>query len=145
MPVSALPMTQPGVYPVGTGGNPTVTAPMLRECGQQQLWYKQNIVAGTTTSIAVQLARTRAPYYYPWGAAVEVAFSGNPGTFEVDVQFAETDNDNNYVTVGTIANAQMNGTYVARYDMPNTVFPKYVRLFAKTFPNAVTASALITR
>jgi hypothetical protein len=136
MSVNALPPVQPGVY-LGPG-----LASLLRANGQQYLWLNQNLVAGTTASIAIQLERLRAGLFYPWGAAFEVAFSGAPGTFEIDIQFAETDKDANYVTVGTIT--AVNATNVGRYDMPNTVFPRYVRGFAKTFPNAVTATLLLT-
>lgn len=136
MPLSGLPPTNPGVYP-GAG-----QAVLLRANEQQQVWLNQGISAGVTTSIAVQLERLRSPYFYPWGAAVEIAFSGAPGTFEIDVQFAEVDQDSHYVGVGTIT--AVNTSNVGRYDMPNTVFPKFIRLFAKTFPNSVTASAIIT-
>ena len=136
MPLSIPGPVAPGVYP-GPG-----QAGLLRANEQQQLWSAQNLAAGTTTSIAVQLER-RTGSFYPWGAAIEIAFSGAPGTFEISVQFAETDKDANFVAVGSIT--AVNSSNVGRYDMPNTVFPKYVRLFAKTFPNAVTANAIITR
>ena len=132
----AIPPVNPGIYP---GGG---QASLLRCNCQQYLWNAQNLVAGTTTSIGVQLERIKSGFFYPWGAAFEVAFSGAPGTFEIDIQFAETDTDKNYVTVGTITAVNTNN--VGRYDMPNTVFPKYVRAFCKTFPNAVTATLLCT-
>ena len=132
----AIPIVQPGVYQ-GAGN-----ASLLRCNCQQYVWNKQNITAGATTSIALQLERIKSGFFYPWGAAVEVAFSGAPGTFSIGIQFAETDTDANYVTVGTIT--AVNTSNVGRYDMPNTVFPKYIRLFATTFPNAVTATALVT-
>jgi hypothetical protein len=131
-----LPFTNGGPYP-GPG-----KAILLRANTQQYLWQGQTLVAGTTTSIAVELERIKG-CSYQWGAAFEVAFSGGPGTFEIDIQFAETDADANYVSVGVI-NA-VNASNVGRYDMPNTVYPKFVRAFAKTFPNAVTATLLATR
>lgn len=136
MPLSIPGPIAPGPYP-GAG-----QAGLLRTNEQQTVWQNQAIVAGTTTSIAVQLERLKS-LFYPWGAAVEITCSGAPGTFEIDVQFAEVDQDSHYVTVGTIT--AVNGSNVGRYDMPNTVFPKYIRLFGKTFPNPVTVTAIITR
>ena len=135
--MQGLPPTNPGPYP---GGGQAV---LLRANEQQTLWLNQNLVAGTTASVAVQLERIKMSYYYPWGAAFQVAFSGAPGTFEIDIQFAEIDTDADYVTVGTIT--AVNASNVGRYDMPNTVFPKFVRAFAKTFPNAVTATLVASR
>ncbi len=115
----------------------------LEANGQVTVWNAQTIVSGTTTSLAVQLERKKAPYYYPWGAAVQVAFSGAPGTFSIGVQFSETDTDASYVTVGTIT--AVNGSNVGRYDMPNTVFPAFIRLIATSLTNPVTATGVITR
>jgi hypothetical protein len=126
----------PGQYP-GSG-----QASLLRCNEQQVLWNSQSLVAGTTTSIAVQLERLKSSFY-PWGAAFEVSFAGAPGSFEIDIQFAEVDKDANYVTVGTIT--AVNSSNVGRYDMPNTVYPKFVRGFCKTLTNPVTASLLVTR
>lgn len=134
--LAALPSVNPGVY----GGSGA--ASLLRAGSQQQLWLNQAITAGTTTSIALLLERVKSGFFYPWGAAVEVWFSGAPGTFEIDVQFAEIDQDTHYVTVGTIS--AVNSSNVGRYDMPNTVFPKFIRLFAKTLTNAVTVNAILT-
>ncbi len=115
----------------------------LQANGQIVVWNAQAITAGTTTSLAVQLERKKAPYYYPWGAAVQVTFSGTPGTFSIGVQFSETDTDASYVTVGTIT--AVNGSNVGRYDMPNTVYPQFIRLIGTTLTNVVTATAVITR
>jgi len=132
----SYPNVKPGIYP-GPG-----QATLLHSNDQQYLWGPgQVLVAGTTKSIAVQLERIRFQSY-PWGAAFECGFSGAPGTFEIDIQFAELDVDASYFSVGTIT--AVNTGNVGRYDMPGTVFPKYVRGFCKTFPNAVTAYLLAT-
>ena len=133
--MQGLPQTNPGPY-AGSG-----LAVFLRTNEQQVVWQSQVLVAGTTTSIAVQLERTKGSFY-PWGAAVQVQFSGAPGSFEIDVQFAETDTDASYVNVGSIT--AVTGV-TGRYDMPNTVFPKFIRLICKTLTNAVTCTAVITR
>lgn len=136
MPLNPPPTQTPGPY-LAAG-----QATLLRYNEQALLWAPgQTLTAGTTASIAVQLERI-CRNFYPWGAAFEVGFSGAPGTFEIDIQFAEYDVNASYVTVGTIT--AVNASNVGRYDMPNTVFPKFVRGFCKTLPNLVTAYLLAT-
>jgi hypothetical protein len=137
--MQTTPAPTPGPYV--NGG----LATLLRYNEQQYLWSPgQSLTAGsgqTSASIAVQLERI-ARTFYPWGAAFEVGFSGAPGSFEVDIQFAEIDTNASFVTVGTIT--AVNASNVGRYDMPNTVFPKYVRGICKTLTNPVTAYLLAT-
>lgn len=123
-------------YP-GTG-----KATLLDYNKQAYFWQAESPVAGTA-SVAYQLQRVQGNSY-PWGCAVEVTFSGAPGTFEVDVQAAETDTDASYISVATIT--AVNASNVGRADLtPAIFFGKFVRLFHKTFPNAVTTTALVTR
>jgi len=77
--------------------------------------------------------------------AAEIIFSGNPGTFAANLQTADTDGDGNYVSIaaGAIANAQMNGTYVARIEIADVV-AHFARLYIGTLPNNVSASAKIS-
>ncbi len=77
--------------------------------------------------------------------AVEIIFSGNPGTFQANLQTADTDADASYVSIaaGSIANAQMNATYVARIEIADIV-ARYARLYIGTLPNNVTATAKIS-
>ena len=137
MPLSPVVVTTPGVYP-GAG-----QAVLLR-CGEQlTLWNNQVITAGTTTSLAVQVEWIKSGFFFVPKLSVEIVFSGAPGTFEIDVQYAETDTGNNYIA-STTTITTVNSNNVARWDLPAGFFPKYARLFAKTFPNAVTANAIIT-
>jgi hypothetical protein len=78
-------------------------------------------------------------------AAVEIAFSGNPGTFVANLQTADTDIDANYFSLaaGAIANAQMNATFVARIELADVV-AKFARIIISTLPNNVTATAKIS-
>jgi len=75
-----------------------------------------------------------------------VQFSGAPGTFEIDVMGAETDNGapspGNYVKIGTIT--AVNASNVGRFDTVS-LYPKYVALYVTTLPNAVTITAKISR
>lgn len=93
-------------------------------------------------SVAFNLERQKSSFY-PWGFAIEIVFSGAPGTFEVDVQGAETDTDANYCLLGT-AVSSVNSSNVCRFDN-TTTWPKFVRIFVKTLTNDVLTSAVLTR
>jgi len=93
-------------------------------------------------SIAFMLERQKSAAY-PFGFAIEVWFSGAPGTFEVDAQGAETDQDSHYCTLGTAITA-VNASNVARFEGVN-LYPKFVRVFVKTLGNDVLTSAVLTR
>lgn len=122
----------------GYGG--TGRAKLLYE-GQQAYFFNQETVAAGTASRAFQLRRERGQSY-PLGFAVQVAFGGAPGVFALDIQASETDNVNDYVTIGTIS--AVNANNVGRLDNVTT-FAKFVRAVNTTFPNAVSITALLTR
>jgi hypothetical protein len=117
-------------------------ATLLYENKQGFAWNNE-LVAQGATSIAFQLRRERGAYY-PNGISVQVQFSANPGTFEVDVMTSDTDEAGFYVQVASIT--ATNATFVGRVELPN-IWAKYVALNMKTSPNAatVTVTALITR
>ena len=96
-------------------------------------------------SIAFMLQRVDSSFY-PWGFAVEVQFSGAPGSFEIDVMGAETDKGDpspgNYVKIGTITT--VNGSNVGRFET-TALYPKYVALYVATLANVVTTTAKISR
>jgi hypothetical protein len=119
-------------------------ATLLRENKQVLAWQNEIVPASQTNgslSIAFQLERVRS-VNYPWGFSVEVAFAGNPGTFEVDVMVADTDNPNNYIPVAYIN--QTNTFYVGRADVLS-FYPKYVALYMNTLGNSVAVTGQITR
>jgi len=119
-------------------------AQLLRENRQVFAWQNETVPASAANgslSQAFQLERVRSAAY-PWGFSVEIAFSGTPGTFEVDVMVADTDNPNNYIQWTNIT--QVNSTNVGRVDVFNC-FAKYVALYMKTLPNSVTVTGQITR
>jgi hypothetical protein len=122
------------VYP----GNDIAT--LLYE-NRQGIFYANEAVAAGAISTAFQLRRERGAAY-PWGFAVEVAFSGAPGSFEIDVLGAETDARANYVKIGSIT--AVNSNNVGRFDC-TTLWPKYVAIGHVTFPNAVNTTALVSR
>jgi len=120
-------------------------AKLIRENSQTYLWHNDAIPAGgpgtTSLSKAVQLERVRS-VHYPWGFSVEVAFSGNPGAFEVDVMVADTDNPTHFVQWTNIT--QVNAFNVGRVDVLNS-WAKYVALQMTTLGNAVLVTGQITR
>jgi hypothetical protein len=125
-------------YP-GTG-----LAVLINTNSQVFLFNAERIGAGTPSkaSVAFQLERQKSAAY-PFGFAVEIAFSGAPGTFEIDVQGAETDKDANYCTIGSTVTA-VNSSNVCRFEGVS-LYPKYVRIFVKTLGNDVTLTAVLTR
>jgi len=120
-------------------------AQLHRENRQIFLWQNDTVPAGgippQSLSLAVQLERVRS-VSYPWGFSVEVAFSGPPGAFEVDVMVADTDNYANFIQWTTIT--QVNGFNVGRVDVLNS-WAKYVALYMKTLTNPVSVSGQLTR
>ena len=123
-------------------------AQLLRENRQVFAWQAETIPAGGTPpislSLAFQLERVRS-VSYPWGFSVEVAFAAAPGTFEVDIMGADTDNANYFNKLGSIT--AVNATNVGRFDGigTNMFYPKYVALYMKTLGNAVAVTAQLTR
>lgn len=73
------------------------------------------------------------------------SFSGAPGTFEVDIQFAPTDTDALYVspaTGGAISTVNAANAFNFKYDPAPGNF---VRAFMKTPGNAVNLTLTVTR
>jgi hypothetical protein len=132
----AIPPVVPGLYP-GPG-----QASLLRPNNQQYLLQGQSQASAVgNASIAVQLGRIQDSY--PFGASFEIAFSGAPGTFEIDIQTADTDVPGNFVTISSLTGG-LNSSNVGRVELPN-FWAKYVRVFVKTLTNNVTTSVLVTR
>ena len=129
-----FPSQAPGVY-AGPG-----LATLLRVNQQKFLFQNQAIVAGQQ-SIAVQLDRMPGPSY-PWGVAMQVQFSGAPGTFEIDLQGSETDETGSYISLVTIT--AVNSSNFGRCDM-TVPFPKYANALVKTLTNVVNTTLIVTR
>jgi hypothetical protein len=136
----ASPMVLPGFYP-GPG-----QAALLRPNNQQFLFQQQLVVpalarrvdgSNLSASIAVQLGRIQDGY--PWGMSFQYWFTNisgvaaNPGTFEIDIQTADFDNDASYVTQQS-PNGGLNGDYSGRYEFP-IFWAKFTRVYIKTLAN----------
>jgi hypothetical protein len=74
--------------------------------------------------------------------AVEIIFSGAPGTFSVQLQTADTDIDAAYNQEGTAITAVSSGN-VARAEFPDAV-AHFARIYIATLTNSVTATAKIS-
>jgi len=123
-------------------------AKLLRNNQQAFFWQNESVPVNTypgSLSIAFQLERINRSFY-PWGAAFEVSFSGNPGAFEIDIVGANADLPQNYIYLGTInaVNSYVAGSYVGRWDMPSNVWVKYVAGYMKTLTNAVNTTLQVT-
>ena len=123
-------------------------ASLLMNNRQGNLWIGETVPASTwpgSLSMAYQLQRINQSFY-PWGAAFEVWFSGNPGIFEIDIVGANQDLPQNYIYLGMInsVNSYIPGYYVGRWDMPSNIWIKYVAAYMKTLTNAVQVTLQVT-
>jgi len=73
--------------------------------------------------------------------SVEILFAATPGTFAVDLQTADTNEEKYYVTKATL-NTGLNTTFVGRIEVMNIV-AKFARLKMVTLTNAVKVTARI--
>ena len=114
---------------------------LLHENQQEYLLQNEEVVAGDA-SVPVQLRRVKG-LTYPFGFSVQVAFDDDPGTFQVDVQDADLDEDDMYVTVSSLS-GNLNDSFVGRVELP-IVWTKYTRVRVVTLTNPVAITALISR
>ena len=123
-------------------------AKLLRDNTQGILFsFQDGVISAGELSVAFLLERINRSFY-PWGLSFEVTFSGNPGTFEIDLMGANTDAASNYLELGSITNASgstVSGAYVGRWDMPSNIWPKYVSGYIKTLTNAVSVTLTVTK
>ena len=121
-------------------------AKLLRS-NQQGFLFNNESVSVPEMSVAFQLERI-SHSAYPWGASFELVFSGDPGTFEVDIMVANTDQLANYLQlamINTLGTSTVTGAHVARYDMATNVWPKFVAAYVRTLTNAVNVTMTVTR
>jgi hypothetical protein len=131
----------------GFGG--TGKASLLRDNQQKYLFQQETNVTGRA-SIALQLERINRSYY-PWGVSFQVAFTNaagapaDPGSFEIDIQTSDVDQDAQYCTINSWVNdASLNASFVGRIELPS-FYAKFVRAFVKTLTNSVYITVLVTR
>lgn len=127
-------------------------AKLLRDNTQGILWsFQDGIIPAPQLSVSFLLERINRSFY-PWGLSFEIAFSGNPGAFEIDLMGSNTDNAAYYITLGSITSTNNAygsyapfSQYVGRWDMPSNMWPKYVAGFLKTLGNSVNISLTVTK
>ncbi len=124
----------PGLYP-GAG------QAKLLNMNQQAYLLQNTRILATQASVAVQLSRI--PHAaYPFGAAIQAQFSGAPGTFEIDIEASEDDQDGTYVSIVTIV--AVNSSNTGRASIGFT-YPKFIRARVVTLTNDVLTTLLVTR
>jgi hypothetical protein len=131
----------------GYAGNGQAT--LLAENRTAYMWQNEVVSAGVypgSLSVAYQLSRLDHAFY-PWGAGFEVIFSGNPGTFEIDIVGCNIDQAQNYTFLGSItaATSYVSGYYVGRWDLPSYSWVRFVAAYMKTLTNAVNVTLMATR
>lgn len=113
----------------------------LLNAGSQTFLFQNTRATAGLASVAVELERQKSGYY-PFGAALQINFSGAPGVFEIDIEAAETDVDAAFISVVTIV--AVNASNYGRASIGFT-WPKYVRGKVITLTNDVLSTLIITR
>ena len=112
----------------------------------QTVWSAETHTAGSASQ-QVALGERDSRGGSPFSA--DIQFSANPGTFEIDVQVANVDQDSAYYTLdqGTTndgAIAEVNANFSAHLDAP-FVTAKFARLKLVSLQNAVTITGSFSR
>lgn len=130
-------LQQPGVYPGSNQAN------LLNANHQYFLFKNQRPGTGSPNQASVAVQLGRLPWMaYPFGAAIQAQFSGAPGTFNIDVEGAEDDQDAMYVQITSISS--VNASNVGRASIGFT-YPKFVRVKVTSLTNDVNVTVIITR
>jgi|SRR5208282_6572057 len=111
---------------------------------QVYLFQNESVIVGES-SVGCLLSRIPG-IFYPWGMSFDIAFSGDPGTFEIDVQTADIDQDSHYVTISSITTGALNAGNVGRIELPS-FWARFTRVKVVSFANyaTVTLTVLLTR
>ena len=108
----------------------------------------QVVVIGTTDSVATgfksQAIALSAPTGRPIvGVRAQVDFNGNPGTFEMDLQESDVDQDNDFQTVASVA-ATTGAPNYSCYIIYQNPTAKFYRLKAPAMGNTISSGAIGT-
>jgi hypothetical protein len=119
-------------------------AALIRQGTQSYLFLNDTVFVGES-SVAYQIERNPG-IFYPWGMSFDIAFSGAPGAFEIDVQTSDIDQDSHYVTIASITTGALNAGNVGRIELPN-FWARFTRVKVVSFANyaTVTVTVLLTR
>ncbi len=119
-------------------------ATLIHQGDQKYLFSNETVFVGES-SVAYLIDRNPG-IFYPWGMSFDIAFSGAPGTCEIDVQTADIDQDSHYVSIANLQTAALNSGYVGRIELPS-FYARYTRVKVVSFANyaTVTLTVLLTR
>jgi hypothetical protein len=127
MPVyDAPPYTAPFTPQVLTPGRPIT------------LWDDEEVTVGTASS---QFCLHRSEHF-PSVFAAQIAFEADPGVSQIDLQTADEDAEDKYVTKTSITNADLNASFVGRIEAADVV-AKFARLVMVSRANAVKCTAKV--
>lgn len=126
----------------------TISPPIALYPGSfQNVWNADSPATGDSSE---RVGLAAVPFGELSSISIALSFSGDPGTFQVDVQDADSDDAASFGANGSVlgsitsVTAQANGTYTARFEVQCR--GNFVRLKMKTAPsNVVTTTARISR
>jgi hypothetical protein len=75
---------------------------------------------------------------------VEIKFAADPGTVGISIQTSDTDGADNYVTLTTLTQANLNSTFCGRVEL-TAFWCKFMRITFTALTNVVATTAVITR
>jgi hypothetical protein len=84
-----------------------------------------------TNAVSLAVVMALLPDNNPGAVSFEVKFAGAPGTFEIDIQEADTDEDAAYTSIANAIISSVNGGNYGRYDL-TAIRAKFLRAFMKT-------------
>lgn len=104
------------------------------------VWSAEAAVSGDRSQ-CIALGRVYG-FPEPTTVALEIKFSGAPGTLQIDMQDADTDTDNAYQNIATGQITAVDANNYARVEFQ--VRAQFVRVKATTITNAVNLTAKVT-
>lgn len=110
-----------------------------------QVWNAEQPAAGNGGASASQRVALGAKEGGPGGFSVTGFFSGAPGSFEIDVQVSDVDNDTQYQTCANGNITSVDTTNQSFHFDGSTVLATFVRLLMRSRTNAVNITADIRR
>ena len=118
--------------PVLTAGIPVV------------LWEDEQPLATSPANTASRQVCLHRDSHAPNCVSLEIKFAGDPGNFQIDVETADTDEEEYYVTrqsiIESVSEQVLNDSFVCRVEMSNVV-AKFLRLNMVDCDNAVEVTA----
>ena len=104
---------------------------------------KDTPVTAGQSSISFQLERTKSTFSYQVGFSVEFNFSADPGIYEVALQTSDTDQDNAYVTLGSLVSG-LNSNFWGRIEV-SQFWGLFARLSFPVLTNPCNVTSKVTR